>query len=40
MALKVAKGVATSIGLLGFYISAEVESKVEEIVRGSSAYKF
>jgi hypothetical protein len=43
MALKVAKGVATvaaSIGVLGFYISAEVESKVEEIVRGSSAYKF
>jgi ribosomal protein L21 len=43
MALKVTKGVATlasSIGTLGFYISAEVETKVEEIVKGSSAYKF
>ena len=32
--------VTASIGVLSFYISAEVESKVEEIVRGSSAYKF
>jgi hypothetical protein len=39
MALKVTKGVATlasSIGTLGFYISAEVETKVEEIVKGST----